>query len=279
MRRYLDYSWPSMDVIERLVKKSSGQFIYASAVMKYVSSIHYQPADRLNVVLGIRPPRRAREMPFGELDALYRHIFTVIEDREIVLGILGLWLLRVSSSRFRRKWPPEDVERFFLLNRGDLEMLFGDLSSVITISEHFIRVLHATLKDFLVDAARSKEFYIDFSSIHTTCMHLCFQHVKQCKSTYFPSKEVAACPHLIDSISNDLSTHIIYAHENLLWHCQNTPPSAYLQLREEIINFPLDRPDSCFANTPPGMSLFYSVPEFLQFIKTLVCSRFFSFLV
>ena len=188
MRRYLDDSWPSIDVIERLVKKSSGQFIYASTVVKYVSSIRHQPADRLNVVLGIRPPRHAREMPFGELDALYRHIFIAVEDRERVLGMLGLWLLRVASSRFRRKWPPGDVELFFLLNRGDLEVLFGDLSSVITISEHFIHILHASLGDFLLDAARSKEFYIDFSSVHTACMHLCFQHVKQCKSTYLPSK-------------------------------------------------------------------------------------------
>ena len=56
MRRYLDDSWPSEDVVERLVKKSSGQFIYASTAVKYVSSIRHHPADRLNVVLGIQPP-------------------------------------------------------------------------------------------------------------------------------------------------------------------------------------------------------------------------------
>jgi len=56
MSSYLDNSWPSDDVLEGLVKKSSGQFVYASTVMKYVSSIRHKPADRLNVVLGIRPP-------------------------------------------------------------------------------------------------------------------------------------------------------------------------------------------------------------------------------
>lgn len=93
MRRYLDHSWPSVDVLERLVKKSSGQFIYASTVVKYISSIRHQPADRLNVVLGIRPPRHAREMPFGQLDALYMHIFASVEDRETVLLILRVQLL------------------------------------------------------------------------------------------------------------------------------------------------------------------------------------------
>ena len=64
MRRYLDDSWPSADVLERLVKKSSGQFTYASTVVKYISSIRHHPADRLNDILGSRPPCHALEMPF-----------------------------------------------------------------------------------------------------------------------------------------------------------------------------------------------------------------------
>jgi len=110
MRHYLDPSWPSLDVLDGLVEKSSGQFIYASTVVKYVSSIRHQPADRLNVVLGIRPPRHAREIPFGELDALYTHIFSSVEEIETVLVILGFHLL--SSTRLR--WMDAlDLEHFF----------------------------------------------------------------------------------------------------------------------------------------------------------------------
>jgi hypothetical protein len=189
MRHYLDNLWPSVDVLKGLVEKSSGQFIYASTVVKYVSSIRHKPTERLNVILGIQPPRHAREMPFGELDALYSHIFSSVEDRETILQILGFYLL------LPRQTPPMrvvDAEVFFHLNRGDIEMLFGDLSSLVTITNNRLYILHASLGDFLIDAARSKEFYIDFSSIHTTCMHLCFQHIKQCTSTYCPSNEVAA---------------------------------------------------------------------------------------
>jgi len=77
-------------------------------------------------------------------------------------------------------------------------MLFGDLSSLIVIStvKPCIRLLHASLRDFLCDPAWSKEFYIDLSNIHTTCMHLCFRHTKQCTLPYFPSKEVVAYPHI-----------------------------------------------------------------------------------
>jgi len=129
-----------------------------------------------------------------------------------------------------------------------LEMLLGDLSAVITISDDhpFIHILHASLGDFLLDSARSKEFYIDLSSIHTTCMHLCFQHIKQCMCTYFPSIEAMIYLFLIDLASDDGGdhNHLVYAGHNLLWHCENTPPSAYPQLHEEIRNFSFHPPDS-----------------------------------
>ena len=72
-RRYLlSSSWPSLDIVYTLVKKTSGQFIYASTVTKFVASIRHQPADRLDIILGLRAPRN--ELPFAELDALYMHI-------------------------------------------------------------------------------------------------------------------------------------------------------------------------------------------------------------
>ena len=189
-RRYLDHSWPSVEVVERLVAKSSGQFIYASTVVKYVSSIRHQPADRLNIILGIRPPRHAREMPFGELDALYTHIFTAVEDTETVLLILGFYLL--PELNFSPSMDIGDLEHFFILNRGDIEILFGDLSALVIISDvkPYIHLLHASLGDFLRDPARSKEFYIDLSNIHTTCMYLCFRHIKHSTLSYFLPKKL-----------------------------------------------------------------------------------------
>ena len=156
--------------------------------MKYVSSPRHQPADRLNVVLGIRPPRHTREMPFGELDALYSHILSFVEERETLLLILRLYLLltRYPSHVFFSRI--EDIEVFLLLDGGYIDTIFVDLSSVITISNvpPYIHILHASLQDFLLDATRSKEFYIDLSSIHTTCMCLCFHHIKNCALSYLP---------------------------------------------------------------------------------------------
>ena len=92
----------------------------------------------------------------------------------------------------------------------------------------------------------------------------------------FFQKHVAVYPHLIGSTSNDLGNHFAYAGSELIWHCKNTPPSASSQLCEEIINFSFHRPDSCFGINAPGINVFFFVPQFLNFIKTLVCPRFFA---
>ena len=89
-------------------------------MIKYVSSICHPPADRLNVVLGIRPPRHVHEMPFGELNALYTHIFTSVEDWETVLLIIGFQLLP-SFCNCRFYPSAEELEDFLLLNRGDIK--------------------------------------------------------------------------------------------------------------------------------------------------------------
>ncbi|KAF5314313.1 hypothetical protein D9619_011751 [Psilocybe cf. subviscida] len=67
-------SWPSDDIVQQLTRKSSGQFIYASVVAKYVKSSRHRPHHRLDIVLNLRPA--SRDLPFSELDALYAHIFS-----------------------------------------------------------------------------------------------------------------------------------------------------------------------------------------------------------
>jgi hypothetical protein len=78
LRAYIPPEWPLPDVLEQLVRKSSGQFIYASTVIRYVSSIRHKPVDHLAIILGLRPPQR--DLPFAELDALYLHICSPVSS-------------------------------------------------------------------------------------------------------------------------------------------------------------------------------------------------------
>jgi hypothetical protein len=170
LRVYIPPQWPPPDVLQQLVKKSSGQFIYASTVINYVSSIRHKPHNRLDIVLGIRPPQK--DLPFAELDALYMHIFAGVEDIDSVLEILSLRLL--SSHLWSMNSPL--IEEFLSLQRGDVELYLGDLSSLVNVGrDQEIYILHASLTDFLVDPTRSERFWINPLGRHTAFARRCLQ--------------------------------------------------------------------------------------------------------
>ena len=171
--------WPGDDIIEVLVDKSSGQFIYASTVVKYVSSVRHRPTKQLEVVLGLRPAQRL--MPFAELDALYIHVLSSAEDLEVVLKILALRILGLEATT-------TSMEALLGLEYGDIPVLLGDLGSLVqcvpmsTLSQTpdlNVQIFHASLKDFLFDKSRSNNMYLDPRLRHAEFAHLGFRYLVQ----------------------------------------------------------------------------------------------------
>ena len=172
LRAYIPPHWPLPDVLKQLVNKSSGQFIYASTVINYISPIRHKPQDRLDIVLGTRPPHR--DLPFSELDALYMHILTGVEDIDSILDILSIVIFSNPDSWMY--WGLPQIEEFLSLEPGDVELHLGDLSSLVNVGpDQAIHILHTSLTDFLVDPARSKEFWINPPARHTTFARRCLQ--------------------------------------------------------------------------------------------------------
>ncbi|KAJ6544308.1 hypothetical protein B0H19DRAFT_299265 [Mycena capillaripes] len=83
--------WPSDSVLERLAQKSSGQFVYASTIMKFVGDQYARPTERLDILLGSTPV--LGDSPFADLDQLYAHILAENPNSASVLRILGVILL------------------------------------------------------------------------------------------------------------------------------------------------------------------------------------------
>ena len=163
LRRYIPPQWPPPNVLQQLVEKASGQFIYASTVINYVSSTRSKPHNQLDIILGIRPPQR--DLPFAELDALYMHILSGVEDIDFVLEILSVILF--SSDRFPWSWSSPLIEEFLSWQPGDVEMYLGDMSSLVNVGpDQRITILHASLTDFLMDDTRSKEFWVNTPAQH-----------------------------------------------------------------------------------------------------------------
>jgi hypothetical protein len=172
-KRYLPINWPPASSIEEIVSKSSGQFIFASVVINYLSSPRANPAHQLEVVRGIRLRDPSSQNPFAHLDALYEHIFSQVEALGKVLDIIGYVIAGGHSSIYH-------IRALFLLDPGELDVLFADLTAIIlcepptknvpgrTKSKYpQLKFLHASLPDFLVDKTRSEQYHIDCNEYRT----------------------------------------------------------------------------------------------------------------
>jgi hypothetical protein len=158
--------WPSDKDILGLVEKSSGQFIYASTVVKFVESTCHLPQERLEVVFGLVTPEIAT--PFAELDALYNQILATVVQIEKALDIFMVLIL------FRKLPPrPDILDCFFSHRPGLTRAILSGLHSILYLPpkeerEGRINIIHASLSDFLLDAKRSGRFFIDIAKSRTT---------------------------------------------------------------------------------------------------------------
>jgi len=69
--------WPSNSQVKELAWRASGQFIYASTVLKFIGSDFCDPAEQLNIILH---PSPIQAVAFSELDRLYTQILSVYPD-------------------------------------------------------------------------------------------------------------------------------------------------------------------------------------------------------
>ena len=176
---YIPSSWPSADVLYELTYKSSGQFIFASTTVKYIGGDSNQlPHRRLDVIRSLRPPKGEKDMPYAELNSLYHHVLSNVDDVEAMMKILGVMLilspiiLELESSEDSYIDTTYRTDKFFLWEPGESKACLNQLASLIKIVEYrrgHIVFLHASLSDFLLDPIRSKQFYICRESVLDEC--------------------------------------------------------------------------------------------------------------
>jgi hypothetical protein len=147
LRSTIPSPWPTEESLERLVKKSSGQFIFAATVVKFVESNRHHPVARLNIILGISPP--GSMSPFAELDALYNQILSSVDNITLTLRVLSLY----TTAPYLGNSLGKSAEPFLSLEEGDIDLALIDLSSIVLYNESSgeVEILHASLVDFLSD--------------------------------------------------------------------------------------------------------------------------------
>ncbi|CAA7267258.1 unnamed protein product [Cyclocybe aegerita] len=156
-------SWPSREDIEKLVQKSSGQFIYASAAMNYIKTWEHRPDERLQVILGLSP-QHTNERPFAELDKLYHHILISSPRFSATMRIVSILAIpRKVQKGFENYATPAMLERLLSLGNGDVQRDLSAVRSIFSVHGRNdpIVMFHASLPDFLCDPLRSKECFVD----------------------------------------------------------------------------------------------------------------------
>ncbi|KAF6755802.1 hypothetical protein DFP72DRAFT_895249 [Ephemerocybe angulata] len=135
--------WDSEDVIQALVSRASGQFIYVATILRWI-----EEAERKN--------------PFLHLDELYARVISSSRDPS---GSV-VWLRIIHFLSLTSNLPASFVDRFLESKPGDVERIVGTLHSVLCVpssedrdSKRY-RFYHLSFPEFLASSSRSKELYV-----------------------------------------------------------------------------------------------------------------------
>ena len=200
--------WPCDEDLTALTKKSSGLFIFASTLIRFIESEHHEPNERLQLIATL-PDSTVHEGRAG-IDLLYTqvlvHAFFNVKQATVFTN-----LRRVSGAV---------ILAFNPLSRAQVAKILNIKSSLITATlRHLhsvllvpnedskeIRVFHKSFPDFLQDPDRcsDRRFFIP-SPVHHTDMALgCLELLKGLRPNpcdlpdFVMNRDVANVPELLE---------------------------------------------------------------------------------
>ncbi|KAJ6570455.1 hypothetical protein DFH09DRAFT_982403 [Mycena vulgaris] len=148
--------WPPSHVLRNLVDNSSGYFIYAATIIKFVGDREFSPTERLKAVVK-NVPAKCGTLPFHALDELYMQILRDVPFQSRLVPILCI-IVHGSIMRLSHV----NIEKLLGLDPGDLARALRRLHSLLLVPPNGgnISLHHKSFRDFLLDPNRSGEFYL-----------------------------------------------------------------------------------------------------------------------
>ncbi|KAE9391294.1 hypothetical protein BT96DRAFT_311649 [Gymnopus androsaceus JB14] len=149
----IPHPWPLPDVLDELVEKSSGYFIYASTIIKFIDDRNYRPTERLAIVTDQDSAKS--DSAFGSLNQLYMTVLSTAPRQAQLIPIL------CALANFGLS--PLALDILFEVGSGDARLVLRGVSSVLDVplkDDDEIAAHHATFYDFLHDSGRSQIFYV-----------------------------------------------------------------------------------------------------------------------
>jgi NACHT domain len=194
----LPVGWPGKDIIGALVLKAHGLFIYAATVCRFIEQKGEQwpPDDLLRLILlngttDDSSPRNASntnitdDSPTKDLDEMYsqilEHSFTninTLKDRQnltsIFRQVIGAIVILFNPL------PAISIARLLDIDNKRIQMRLRHLHSVLEVPDrqsHPLRLLHPSLRDFLLDKKRcsNQQLWVDEKKVHADLADACIR--------------------------------------------------------------------------------------------------------
>ncbi|KAF9532519.1 hypothetical protein CPB83DRAFT_625652 [Crepidotus variabilis] len=177
--------WPLPGDILTLVRRSCGQYLYATTILSFVGRPFNNPITQLKTII----QGNQDAIAFSNMDKLYRHILSscpIVDD--LLPKVLACLLFRQKSI------PSLDaIANIWDVDRDDVNRVVEALRSVLSIRTYSFperfsiifrqtyeapipRVHHISFKEFLEDRKRSRKYCCDTGSLYSQwvfrCRHL-----------------------------------------------------------------------------------------------------------
>ena len=237
--------WPCDGDLAALTKKSSGLFIFASTLARFIESEHHEPNKRLQLI--VNPPDSTVHEGRAGVDPLYTQVFllafsdveetAVFENLKRVLGAVVL--------------------AFNPLSGGQISKILGIDASITTTLRHLhsvllvpnedskeIRVFHKSFPDFLQDPSRccDSRFFIDPSVHHGDMALGCLELLKKLNPDpcglprFVMNRDVAHLPSLL---KDKVGSATQYACDYWAMHIRSSPSTleSTVQLIASVTEF------------------------------------------
>jgi WD40 repeat protein len=173
----LPEAWPSDEDITVLARKSSGLFIFASTVARFIESEHHEPRERLRLIVN-KADDTSHEGASG-IDSLYsqvlRDAFSGVNEESVFVH-----LRRILSAVVLALNPlsRDGLTKLLNIDSALISTTLRHLHSVILVpadGSEKIRVFHKSFPDFLQDSDRCPDprFYIDSPARHVVMVLGC----------------------------------------------------------------------------------------------------------
>jgi hypothetical protein len=226
--------WPLESEIKMLTKKSSGLFIFASTLVRFIESQHHEPNERLQLVLS-EVGSTTHEGRAG-IDSLYSHILlhafsdihesVVFDNTRHVLGAIILAFNPLSRKA---------LSTILGLSTTLISTTLRHLHSIILVpadETKEIRVFHKSFPDYLQDDTRCTDvrFYVDSETHHGEMTLSCFKLVKNLRGNpcslppFTMNQDISNLPQLLES---KLGSGMRYACGYWARHLESSPTFGY----------------------------------------------------